>query len=331
MVSVCSGGIVNKVLLLAFLALSFISTSCQKAPSAKSTPPPPQGNGKGRDGTPPAPASLSVMAYNLENLFDNISDNGETPVANDVLTKKLAQVAKGILQVRDGAGPDILFVEEVENLNVLKMLNEKHLNGQYQTVTLLESNDERGIDVGVLSNLPLEGQPVLHRMPFSDQNPTRGILEVTLKLPDGKLVKAFALHFPSQANPVIQRRDAATFLLDLMNRAEADLVIAGGDFNITNKEETANKIFSGILQNLDITHIKGCKNCQGTYSYKGRWDFLDAILVREKNVMMADTVTIPQAADGQLNTDKTPKRFDKVTGSGISDHLPIYVELSISN
>lgn len=318
----------NKGLLLGFLAISFISASCQKAPPAKSTPPP-QATDKGRDGTPTAPASLSVMAYNLENLFDNVSNNGETPVPSDVLEKKLAQVAKGILQVRDGAGPDILFVEEVENLNVLKMLNEKHLKGQYQTVTLLESNDERGIDVGVLSKLPLEGQPALHRMPFSDQNPTRGILEVTLKRPDGKLVKAFALHFPSQANPVAQRREAALYLLDLMNRAEADLVIAGGDFNITTKEETEQKIFGGILQNLDITHLKGCKDCLGTYNYKNRWDFLDAILVREKNVMLADTVKIPQAADGQLNANKTPKRFDKATGSGISDHLPIYVELNV--
>lgn len=316
----------NKGLLLAFLALSFISAACQKAPPAKSTPAP-QANQKGRGGEIPVQAPLSVMAYNLENLFDNVSDHGETPVPTNVLEKKLAQVAKGILQVRDGAGPDVLFVEEVENLNVLKMLNEKHLKGLYQTVTLLESNDERGIDVGVLSKLPLAAEPVLHQMPFSEQNPTRGVLEVTLQLNDEKTMKAFAIHFPSQANPVSQRREAAAFLLNLMKQAEADLVIAGGDFNITTKEETEQKIFGGILQELDITHLKGCKDCLGTYNYKNRWDFLDAILVREKNMMLPETVKIPQAADGQLNADHTPKRFDKVTGKGISDHLPIYVEL----
>ena len=83
----------NKGLLLAYLAISFISTACQKAPPAKSAPPP-QANGNGRDVAPPpeAPAALAVMAYNLENLFDNVSDNGETPVATDVLDKKLAQL-----------------------------------------------------------------------------------------------------------------------------------------------------------------------------------------------------------------------------------------------
>ena len=317
----------NKSILLTLLAFLAVATSCQKPPSSKASAQPKNISPKTLDFN--QQTTVSVMAYNLENLFDNVSDNGEKPTPTDVLEKKLAQVAKGILQIR-GVGPDVLFVSEVENLNVLKMLNEKYLKGAgYQTVALIESDDERGIDVGVFSRLSLVGEPVLHKMPFSDVNTTRGILEVTLELVGGKTIKAFANHFPSQSNPVGQRREAAEYLLNLMNKAEADYVIAGGDFNITTKEETEQKIFGGILQNLDITHLKGCEGCLGTYNYKGRWDFLDAILVREKNVLLGSTVRVPNKASGQLNPDKTPKRFDKVTGSGISDHLPIYVELML--
>ena len=319
------GGIMNKSIMLTLLAAFITITSCQKPPAIKDTSKPKNISPKTLDTN--QQTSLSVMAYNLENFFDNVSDNGEKPVPTDVLEKKLAQVAKGILQVR-GLGPDILFVSEVENLNVLKMLNEKYLKGaNYQTVALIESDDERGIDVGVLSRLALVGEPVLHKMPFSDVNTTRGILEVTLELAGGKTIKAFANHFPSQSNPVKQRREAAEYLLNLVNKAEANYVIAGGDFNITTKEENEQKIFGGILQNLDVTHFMGCENCIGTYHYKGRWDFLDAILVREKNILLPSTVQVPSKASGQLNPDKTPKRFDKTTGSGISDHLPIYVEL----
>lgn len=322
------GGIMNKSILLTLLAFFSVTTSCQKPPPAKNIPTPlPSPIINDKSGKLINPANLSVMAYNLENLFDHVSDNGEKPTPIDVLEKKLSQVAKGILQIR-GVGPDILFVSEVENLNVLKMLNEKYLKGAgYQTVALIDSDDERGIDVGVFSRLALIGEPVLHKMPFSDVNTTRGILEVTLEIAGGKTVKAFANHFPSQSNPVTQRREAAQYLLSLMNKAQADYVIAGGDFNITTKEESEQKIFGGILQDLDITHLKGCEGCLGTYNYRGRWDFLDAILVREKNVLLGSTVRIPNKASGQLNADKTPKRFDKATGTGISDHLPIYVEL----
>jgi hypothetical protein len=305
----------NRSILLTLLAFATAMTSCQKPPAIKDSAAQPKNiSPKTQDFK--TQASLSVMAYNLENLFDDVSDNGERPMPIEILEKKLSQVAKGVLQVR-GVGPDILLVSEVENLNVLKMLNEKYLKGaNYQTVALIESNDERGIDVGIFSRLALIGEPILHKMPFSDVNTTRGILEVTLELAGGKTLKAFATHFPSQSNPVSQRREAAEYLLNLMNKASADYVIAGGDFNITTKEENEQKIFGGILQNLDVTHLKGC-----------RWDFLDAVLVREKNVMLGSTVRIPNKASGQLNPDQTPKRFDKTTGTGISDHLPIYVEL----
>ena len=314
--------------MLTLLAAFALTTSCQKPPELKNTQQPKNISPKTLDFNQAA-SSLSVMAYNLENLFDNVSDNGEKPVPTEVLEKKLSQIAKGILQVR-GIGPDILFVSEVENLNVLKMLNEKYLKGaNYQTVALIESDDERGIDVGVLSRLSLINEPILHKMPFSDVNTTRGILEVTLEFKGGKTIKAFANHFPSQSNPVSQRREAAEYLLNLVNKANADYVIAGGDFNITTKEENEQKIFGGILQSLDVTHFMGCETCLGTYSYKGRWDFLDTILVREKNVLLGSTVQIPNKAPGQLNPDSTPKRFDKTTGLGISDHLPIYVELML--
>ena len=317
----------NKGYLLSILALSLIAVSCQKPPPAK-----PEAQASPRSLSPKTlnqDKNLSVMAYNLENLFDKVSANGEKPVPTEILEKKLSQVAKGILQVR-GIGPDVLFVSEVENLNVLNMLNEKYLKAAgYQTVILIDSDDERGIDVGVLSRLATVSEPVLHRMPFSDINTTRGILEVTLELPGGKSLKAFANHFPSQSNPVSQRREAAEFLLSLMQNAQADYVVAGGDFNITTKEENEQKIFGGILQDLDITHFKGCTACKGTYNYRGRWDFLDAVLVREKNVLLGSTVMIPDKAPTQLNADKTPKRFDKTTGAGISDHLPIYVELML--
>lgn len=296
------------------------------------------GTDDGRDDGAATEVTVSVMSYNVENLFDDVKDTApentkETVIESAVLTKKLQQIAKGILQVNEGRGPDVLMVQEVENLNVLLMLNEHLEAAGYQTVELIDSNDERGIDVGIFSRFAKAGETKLHKMPFSDANPTRGILEVALTLPNGRKLHAFSFHFPSQANPTEQRGEAAALLRDLMLRAPAsDVVVAAGDSNITTDEEAQNKYFHDTLKDLQVSHLlglQGCDSCEGTYNYKGRWDFLDAVIVRAGATLKADSVRLPRAVPTQLRDDGTPRRFDKVKNEGISDHFPIYAEVVV--
>lgn len=44
---------------------------------------------------------------------------------------------------------DILAVQEVEHIKILKQFNSDFLNGMYEHVVLIEGNDTRFIDVGV--------------------------------------------------------------------------------------------------------------------------------------------------------------------------------------
>jgi hypothetical protein len=50
---------------------------------------------------------------------------------------------------------DVLAVQEVEDIEALRDFNRFHLDRMYRHVALLEGNDARFIDVGVLSKLPL--------------------------------------------------------------------------------------------------------------------------------------------------------------------------------
>jgi endonuclease/exonuclease/phosphatase family metal-dependent hydrolase len=50
---------------------------------------------------------------------------------------------------------DVLAVQEVEDISTLRAFNANQLGGLYPHVTLLEGNDPRLIDVGILSKLPL--------------------------------------------------------------------------------------------------------------------------------------------------------------------------------
>jgi endonuclease/exonuclease/phosphatase family metal-dependent hydrolase len=63
-------------------------------------------------------------------------------------TKKIAQRLLDI-------DIDVLAVQEVENVDILKEFNRDHLGGLYRHLVLVEGNDPRLIDVAVLSKLPI--------------------------------------------------------------------------------------------------------------------------------------------------------------------------------
>jgi hypothetical protein len=162
---------------------------------------------KPRPETLPAPkgtGEISVMNFNVENLFDNLHDSNKQdqtylPLSkkhtkahlalcnkmenknyreqclnldwsNEAVEAKLKNLAEVILSV-DGQGPDILVLEEVENERILSQLNKKYLaKAGYVTEVLIEGFDERGIDVALLSRLPQMGMPSLHRIPYQGKD-----------------------------------------------------------------------------------------------------------------------------------------------------------------
>lgn len=151
---------------------------------------------------PKADDEISVMSFNVENLFDTVKTpghNDETylPLAmkqadpklraaceanNDssyrrneclstdwnpeVLHKKMTNLSKVILGV-DGKGPDNLMIIEIESDVVLTQLNKEYLkDANYITQVLIDGPDKRGINVAFLSRFPLVGKPVLHPIPW---------------------------------------------------------------------------------------------------------------------------------------------------------------------
>jgi hypothetical protein len=52
---------------------------------------------------------------------------------------------------------DVLAVQEVEDIDTLRQFNRDELGGRYRHIVLIEGNDPRLIDVGLLSKLPLGG------------------------------------------------------------------------------------------------------------------------------------------------------------------------------
>lgn len=324
---------------------------------------------------------VSVMSFNVENLFDTTQDAGKadhtylplaqkqaskeykaacmannnsayrqheclsTDWSEERLNKKLKNLTSIVMDI-DGQGPDVLLLVEVENKNVLDIWNKNYLQkANYQTVAILNGPDKRGINLGLMSRLPLVGEPILHKIEWSPKDEeekkwmeaSRGIFEVNLKMPNGDPMSFFVIHFPSQANPIHWRLQASQTLVKLMKaKGPNAMVLAAGDFNITPDDDSSAGLYKKVLADAgSISHMIGCAKCKGTHNHRKKWSFLDAQIYSPalsasgsgSYKVEPETIDVIRYNELHLKRGKYPNRWDHAKGDGVSDHFPLYVRL----
>src|SRR3989344_1339458 len=177
--------------------------------------------------------TVSLMAYNVENLFDATDDgDGQGDVTflpmrikktwktNKCVTKagfrrelcetldwtqdkyeqRLSKIAKVFLGYNGGA--DIIVFEELENRRVLVDLWDKHLRLEgYRFPIHFESPSQRGIDVGIISRFLLDSPAKAHRVNLSGIDPasTRDVVEAVFRISPSHKLRVLANHWPSLA------------------------------------------------------------------------------------------------------------------------------------
>lgn len=121
--------------------------------------------------------AVTIGTFNLNNLFSRYNfqaELDEAPVEGGGITLSLVDneqyrvrtfmgrlvkakpdkdtriIAQRILAMN----LDVLAIQEVEHIEILREFNSQYLNGLYPHVALIEGNDRRMIDVGFLSKLP---------------------------------------------------------------------------------------------------------------------------------------------------------------------------------
>lgn len=334
---------------------------------------------------PPELAKVSVMTFNVENLFDAEHDENknddpylapeekETPAfanrcraqnsvaryaaeclekdwSSPIVKRKMKRIAAVVEQINHGYGPDILILQEVENVKILSRWRDEYLKKMnYRTLVLLEGPDERGIDTAILSRLPEAEEAKLHLLDYTkeptikpeDIRPTRGILEARLKLPNNETLAVFAVHFPSQGAPTIYRKVAMQQLMEITSKVPAGMeVIVGGDFNITSTEDWKQKYYREIAEpKFAISHVIGCRDCPGStyYPRDKTWSFFDVLLFSRDMYagqsawqVDPDSIRLVNSSVYQISRYGTPARFGSGKGSvGVSDHWPMYAEIKL--
>ncbi len=191
---------------------------------------------------------VSIGTFNLNNWFSQYSFRAETPEGNDpaltvsvtytfadpstyrvrtfggrLVEAKPAEERETIAQRIRAMNIDVLAVQEVEDIDTLRYFAAKELRGMYRYRVLIEGNDPRLIDLGLLSRLPIGAvtswQQAVHPEAPDNLVFSRDMLGVEILNPGRtrRLLTLYNNHFKSRYVPpgmdtVVETRRADTKL-----------------------------------------------------------------------------------------------------------------------
>ena len=285
--------------------------------------------------------SLTIISYNVENLFDCQHDtlkndssflpDGDRHWTYYRYQTKLDRIAQVIVNISGWESAEMVGLCEVENERCLRDLCYRLKRFHYKFVHY-ESADKRGIDVALLYDSTKV--KILNSKPLRvdlQGDVTRDILYVEALVGNQDTLHAMVCHLPSKlggAAATEGKRNAAKQVIQqqvdsiLRMQSEAKIVVMG-DMNSEVKDD---------LQGMSNMMI-GCeKEGKGTHKYKGIWSCLDQFylsttLKNNTNVMIFSPEWLLEEDTKYL--DYQPKRtyVGYRYHDGYSDHLPIVLRV----
>jgi endonuclease/exonuclease/phosphatase family metal-dependent hydrolase len=240
--------------------------------------------------------------------------------------------------------PDILAMQEVENMEVLKRFNQYFLKNQYPYSLVIDANDPRQIDVGLLSKFPVKGA-VTHQFeppksPITKRTFSRDCLEVDIEVAKKKSLTVFVNHFKSKIGGGEEKRKKQAQRVLAIAKERFGTKLDGGDFAIAgdlNAHWDAPEL-SSLMKNPHLTNVvrdfvPDAEEHWTHYYAKGKTaEALDHILLSpslaKKN--QNASVTIERRGLGKDISYYSGDRFSNLTGKeGASDHCAIFVDLRV--
>ena len=277
--------------------------------------------------------------------------------------QKLKNITRVVTAVGGMKSPALVGLCEIENDSVIFDLTRRApLRAQQYAYIATNSPDERGIDVALLyqrDQFKLLEKAEYEIMFSHRRRHTRNILHAVGQLINTDTVDVFVCHFPSrgggQRATEQARMDAATMLRrktdSLFHLRENAHIIIMGDFN----DHPDNKSLARALHARSIhapqqthslynlfLHRMGTPNF-GTYKYRGHWEILDQFIV-SGNLLKPGTLSVKNNTAEVYKAAFLLQDDEKYGGSrpyrtslgpryigGFSDHLPVYIDLQLSD
>lgn len=249
---------------------------------------------------------------------------------NEVSIQNTARVIKAI-------DADILCVVEVDDRIALKRFNEYLLskqNAEYPHVMVIDGNDERGIDVGILSRYPIASIKTHIDDEYKSTNGqtykifSRDCAEYTIDIGGGKFIHYLCNHLKSKgygspASNNAKRKRQADRIVEILKTYDLtqDLVVVAGDFNDTPNSAPLKNLMA--VQNLtDVL-----KNVNPNWTYHTGSDQIDYLLVSKPIADNLKEVGVERRGVFRRNNVSFPEVTNKVTQA--SDHAAVFVEFEV--
>ena len=189
--------------------------------------------------------TVTVMSYNVENMFDVFDDPYTGDEGTDVKQRsEILAIAKAIA----ASDADIIVFQELENEHLLQGMVDTFLaDAGYEYIACQRTNSGRGINLGVISRLPIK-LLTSHRFktlthpdaPDRTWRFARDAMQVTVDV-DGRDLHLFNVHLKSNSsrdgdpNSKLWRTSEAIALKglirDMIKKDPDALILALGDFN----------------------------------------------------------------------------------------------------
>lgn len=160
-----------------------------------------------------------------------------TAATDEVGTRTTARVIADI-------DADVIAIIEAEDRPSLVRLNNELLGGRYEHVMLVDGNDDRGIDVGIMTKKGFEIESIRSNVDVKDRSGpvfSRDCAQYEIRTPSGETVHVLVNHFKSQSGGggPKRRRQAREVrrIADGLVAAGANVIVLG-DLNEGQPSET---------------------------------------------------------------------------------------------
>lgn len=304
--------------------------------------------------------TIRIATFNCENLFtrykfreglkvEEISKEGWdiNKVKFEVQDPKVRSLTGKAIRVLDA---DVVALQEVENLDVVKRFRTKYLGGfkGYPHVVVVDGNDPRLIDVAVISRYPIVHARSYQQLKESPRKRSfifsRDCLEVDVSF-DGVLITLFVNHFKSMVGGRAKTRPRRVAQAKAVKQIVVDRFgpspgrhpfMILGDFNDYMETDRHGK--PGIEDIVNWDQVKNVVERlpaeeRWTHYYKGQKAYrqLDYILASNGLSSKVKRVEIERAGMPRRATRYTGTRFRGVGENypKASDHCPVLVEMEL--
>ena len=292
-----------------------------------------------------------IAFYNVENLFDTINGpnndeeflpKGKKEWNSERYNTKIDHINQIICGLKT---PMLMGLCEIENKDVIEDIIHNNKKLKHYKPIHFNSLDARGIDVGLIYNTKkltlLDKGLIRFNLPEQDTPTSRDILWAKLSYKN-ELFYTMVNHWPSRRGgtekSAPKRIKAATkakeFIDSLLSIDINTKVILMGDLN----DYPSNRSVTKLQEIMTSCITKESNQYGGTNSYRGQWNILDHIMISNgfQNMKLrikpeSGKIYSPDYLITEYKGNKVP--FRTYGGSkyleGYSDHLPVYIELSL--